>query len=119
LLVVAALSSQYFLSTRNIMNVLRGAAPMLIVAAGMTIIIVSRGIDLSVGSILGFSAMLVGVLMPYGASLAIIVALVGGTILGVINGLLITKHRLQPFIATLAMLIAARGFVYIATDGAN
>ncbi|WP_269500070.1 ABC transporter permease [Castellaniella sp. S9] len=119
LLAVASLASPYFLGTRNIMNVLRGAAPMLIVSAGMTIVIISRGIDLSVGSILGFSAMLIGVLMPYGAGIAIVAALIGGTILGLINGLLITKLRLQPFIATLAMLIAARGFVYIATDGAN
>lgn len=119
LLVVAALASPYFVSTRNIMNVLRGAAPMLIVSAGMTIVIISRGIDLSVGSVLGFSSMLIGVLMPYGAGLAIVAAVVGGIVLGLINGLLITKLRLQPFIATLAMLIAARGLIYIATDGAN
>lgn len=119
LLVVASLASPYFLGTRNVMNVLRGAAPLMIVSAGMTIVIINRGIDLSVGSILGFAAMLVGLLMPYGAGMAIVAALVGGIVLGLVNGLLITKLRLQPFIATLAMLIAARGLVYIATDGAN
>jgi ribose/xylose/arabinose/galactoside ABC-type transport system permease subunit len=119
LLVVAALASPYFFSTRNIMNVLRGAAPMMIISVGMTIIILSRGIDLSVGSILGVAAMLVGVLMPYGAGVAIVAALVAGVALGAVNGALITKLKLEPFIATLAMLIAARGIVYIVTGGAN
>jgi len=119
LLAAAGLASPYFFGTRNIMNVLRGAAPLLIVSVGMTIVILSRGIDLSVGSILGVSSMLIGVLMPYGAGVAIVAALLAGVALGAVNGVLITKLKLQPFIATLAMLIAARGVVYIVTNGAN
>jgi ribose/xylose/arabinose/galactoside ABC-type transport system permease subunit len=101
------------------MNLLRGAAPMAIIAIGMTIVILNKGIDLSVGSILGVSAIIIGSVMPQSPVLAILLALLCGTAIGVANGLLITKARLQPFIATLAMLIFARGVVYIVTDGAN
>lgn len=119
LVVIAALASPYFFGVRNIMNVLRGAAPMAIIAIGMTVVILNRGIDLSVGSIMGVAAMAVGVLAPYSPVLAVIAALLAGAALGAVNGVLITKARLQPFIATLAMLIFARGIVYIVTDGAN
>ena len=119
LIVAAAIASPYFFDVRNIMNLLRGAAPMGIVAIGMTLVILSRGIDLSVGSILGVAAMVTGVVAPYNPALAILAALVAGTVLGIVNGILITKTQLQPFIATLAMLIFARGLVYIVTDGAN
>lgn len=119
LIAVAGLASPYFFEMRNIMNVLRGAAPMGIVAIGMTVVILSRGIDLSVGSILGASAMTVGVIAPYNPVLAVVAALAVGVGLGLVNGALITRFKLQPFIATLAMLIFARGIVYIVTDGAN
>jgi ribose/xylose/arabinose/galactoside ABC-type transport system permease subunit len=119
LIIAAAIASPYFFEVRNIMNLLRGAAPMAVVAIGMTIVILNKGIDLSVGSIVGVSSMCVGVVMPHSPVLAIVAALVSGVLLGVVNGLLITKARLQPFIATLAMLIFARGIVYIVTDGAN
>jgi ribose/xylose/arabinose/galactoside ABC-type transport system permease subunit len=119
LVIAAVIASPYFLELRNIMNLLRGAAPMAIIAIGMTIVILNKGIDLSVGSILGVSAIILGSVMPQSPVLAILLALLCGTAIGVINGLLITKARLQPFIATLAMLIFARGIVYIVTDGAN
>ncbi|MCL4765912.1 MAG: ABC transporter permease [Hyphomicrobiaceae bacterium] len=119
LISAAAVASPYFFEVRNIMNLLRGAAPMGVVAIGMTIVILSRGIDLSVGSILGVAAMVTGIMAPLSPALAIPAALAAGTVLGAVNGVLITKARLQPFIATLAMLIFARGLVYIVTDGAN
>ena len=119
LVIAAVIASPYFLELRNIMNLLRGAAPMAIIAIGMTIVILNKGIDLSVGSILGVSAIIIGSVMPQSPVLAILLALLCGTAIGVVNGLLITKARLQPFIATLAMLIFARGVVYIVTDGAN
>ncbi|MGW9333538.1 ABC transporter permease [Bosea sp. NPDC055594] len=119
LILAAAIASPYFFEVRNIMNLLRGAAPMAIVAIGMTVVILNKGIDLSVGSVLGVSAMIIGMVSPQSPLLAILLALLAGTALGVVNGILITKARLQPFIATLAMLIFARGIVYIVTDGAN
>lgn len=119
LLIASAIASPFFFSTQNIMNVLRGASPLMIVAIGMTIVIICRGIDLSVGSILGLSTMVAAMLMPYGGLVAIIGALLVGTVLGLLNGLMITKLGLQPFIATLAMLISARGLTYILSDGSN
>jgi ribose/xylose/arabinose/galactoside ABC-type transport system permease subunit len=119
LLIIASLLSPYFLSTRNIFNVLRGASMIGIVAIGMTFVILNRGIDLSVGSLVGVSAALAASFAPYGVAAAILVALGAGLGLGLVNGLLITALRLQPFIATLGMLIFARGLVFVHTNGSN
>lgn len=119
LLVLASLLSPYFLSPRNIFNVLRGASMVGIVAIGMTFVILNRGIDLSVGSIVGLSAALAATFAPYGVVPAILVALAAGLAIGLVNGLLITVLRLQPFIATLGMLIFARGLVFVHTNGSN
>jgi ribose/xylose/arabinose/galactoside ABC-type transport system permease subunit len=119
LIVVASILSPYFLSPRNIFNVLRGASMIGIVAIGMTFVILNRGIDLSVGSIVGLAAVLAATCAPYGVLPAIVVALGVGLALGVVNGLMITLLNLQPFIATLAMLIFARGLVFVHTDGSN
>lgn len=119
LLIIASLLSPYFLSTRNIFNVLRGASMIGIVAIGMTFVILNRGIDLSVGSLVGVSAALAASFAPYGVAAAILVALGAGLGLGLVNGLLITMLRLQPFIATLGMLIFARGLVFVHTNGSN
>lgn len=119
LLVIASLLSPYFLSSRNIFNVLRGASMIGIVAIGMTFVILNRGIDLSVGSLVGVSAALAATFAPYGVVPAILVALGAGLGLGLVNGLLITLLRLQPFIATLGMLIFARGLVFVHTNGSN
>ena len=119
IVVIAGLASPYFFEFRNITNFLRGSAPLALVSIGMTIVILSRGIDLSVGSIVGVSAMIVGAMAPYDPLLAVLMALVSGLILGAVNGLLITRLNLQPFIATLAMLISGRGIVYIYTEGSN
>lgn len=119
LIVIAGLASPYFFEFRNITNFLRGSAPLALVAIGMTIVILSRGIDLSVGSLVGVSAMIVGAAAPYDPLLAILLALGSGLLLGAVNGFLITRLNLQPFIATLAMLISGRGIVYIYTEGSN
>ena len=119
LLIIASLLSPYFLSSRNIFNVLRGASMIGIVAIGMTFVILNRGIDLSVGSLVGVSAALAASFAPYGVAAAILVALGAGLGLGLVNGLLITALRLQPFIATLGMLIFARGLVFVHTNGSN
>jgi ribose/xylose/arabinose/galactoside ABC-type transport system permease subunit len=119
LLVVAGVLSPYFFSTRNIFNVLRGASMVGIVAIGMTFVILNKGIDLSVGSIVGISAALAATFAPYGVVPAIGIALAVGIALGLINGLMITYLNLQPFIATLGMLIFARGLVFVHTNGSN
>ncbi|HEX4986107.1 MAG TPA: ABC transporter permease [Burkholderiales bacterium] len=119
LILAASLLSPYFLDLRNIMNVLRGASVLCIVSVGMTLVILSRGVDLSVGSILGVSGATVALLCAASPALAVVAALAAGTAAGLVNGVLITGLGLQPFIATVATLIALRGLVYIVSDGAN
>jgi ribose/xylose/arabinose/galactoside ABC-type transport system permease subunit len=119
LVAIASVMSPYFLEFRNIMNVLRGASVLCIVAAGMTLVILGRGVDLSVGSILGLSGATFALLAATDVRLAIVGALLVGIAVGMVNGLLVAWLGLQPFIATVATLIAARGLVYIVSDGAN
>lgn len=117
LLGISAVISPYFLGVTNIFNVLRGASMVGIVSIGMTFVILNRGIDLSVGSILGLSAALGAGMAQQGIGVVLPVCLAVGTFLGYMNGLMITRLRLQPFIATLGMLIFVRGLVYIYTNG--
>ena len=85
----------------------------------MTLVILSDGIDLSVGSVFALSAIICAELLMSGmnAVLAVIIALVAGTLLGAISGVMVTKGRLQPFIATLITMTAYRGVAKIITDG--
>lgn len=119
LIVAASLLSPYFLELRNIMNVLRGASVLCIVAVGMTLVILSRGVDLSAGSILGMAGATLALVAAFDAQVAIVAALAVGAAVGLVNGVLIAWLGLQPFIATLATLIAGRGLVYIISDGSN
>ncbi|MBN2471540.1 MAG: ABC transporter permease [Anaerolineae bacterium] len=112
LIILISTQTPYFFTTLNIFNVLRSMSTVGIMAIGMTMIIVTAGIDLSVGSILAASAMLTARLMftevlpPWGA---VAVGLGFGTTLGLINGLVITKIGVNPFITTLGMLSIGRG----------
>lgn len=119
ILLVASALSPYFFSTRNIFNVLRGATMVGIVAVGMTYVILNRGIDLSVGSLVGLSAALTASFADQGILAAAAIGLASGLFLGLVNGLMITVLRLQPFIATLGMMIFARGLVFVYTGGSN
>ncbi len=117
LFIISALISPYFLGVTNIFNVLRGASMVGIVSIGMTFVILNRGIDLSVGSILGLAAALSAGMAKEGFVFVLVLSLLAGSFLGLVNGLIITRLRLQPFIATLGMLIFVRGMVYIYTNG--
>ena len=119
LILAASLLSPYFFDLHNIMNVLRGASVLCIVAVGMTLVILSRGVDLSAGSILGVSGATAALLATNDPRIAVVAALVAGSAVGLVNGVLIAWLGLQPFIATVATLIAVRGLVYIISDGAN
>ncbi|MFN8497484.1 MAG: ABC transporter permease [Anaerolineae bacterium] len=112
--------SPYFLTPLNLFNVLRGMSTIGIMAIGMTMVIVSGGIDLSVGSILAASGMLAARLMTYNNISPWLAALAGilmGLTLGAVNGLVITKLKIAPFIATLGMLSIARGLTYLLAQG--
>ncbi|QQS98935.1 ribose ABC transporter permease [Peribacillus psychrosaccharolyticus] len=108
-----------FLTPLNIMNLLRQISINALIAFGMTFIILTGGIDLSVGSILALSSALMAGMMVSGMDpiLAIIVGVLLGTIMGVINGLLITKGKMAPFIATLASMTIFRGLTLVYTEG--
>ena len=113
LVVVVSILSPSFLTTKNIFNVLRQTSVNAIIAAGMTFVILTGGIDLSVGSILAISGAVSGTNMI----IAIIVALVIGAVVGFLNGFIISKGKLQPFIATLATMTVFRGLTLVFTDG--
>ena len=113
-------STDVFMSFRNFLNVADQITVLGILAIGMTAVIVIGGIDLSVGSVLALSMMMIGWLSrDYGVPLplAIVLALVVGALCGLVNGLLVTVAKLPAFIATLAMMSVARGLANIVTDG--
>ena len=120
LVVATAIASPAFLQIGNLLNVLRQTSVNAIMATGMTFVIVTAGIDLSVGSILGLSCVLVALLLKAGVppALAVLAALGIGGALGSVNGLLLTKlHLPHPFIPTLGMMNVARGLALVICGG--
>lgn len=117
--IVISLFSPYFLTTNNLMGVSRAFSITAIMAIGMTMVIITGGIDLSVGSVMGLSALMTALAFQHGmpTPIAILVGLGVGFLAGLINGLLITKINLPPFIATLGTLSIGRGLIYIITEG--
>ena len=109
----------HFLTVSNLLNVAEQTTIIAIVAVGMTWVIISGGIDLSVGSIVAFSGVVMASLMHAGWPLfAALLAGVGtGLALGFLNGFLIARGNLPPFIATLGMMSVARGAALMFTDG--
>jgi ribose transport system permease protein len=110
---------QFFLTSRNLIQVLQQASINLIIAIGMTFVITSRGIDLSVGSIVALSGVVAGIAMREGAGpyLGFAIAVATGAACGAFNGLLITRLKLQPFIVTLGTLGMFRGLALVLTEG--
>ncbi|MBS1164436.1 MAG: rbsC 1 [Proteobacteria bacterium] len=113
-------TSDTFLTLRNILNVMDQITVIGVMALGMTLVILLGGIDLSVGSVLALSGMVLGYLgntlgLPF--ALGIVVALMVSALCGAVSGLMITKLNMPAFIATLAMMSIARGIASIITDG--
>ena len=120
LLVVAMMIfADGFATSSNLLNLLRQAAFNGLIVFGMTLVILSDGIDLSVGSVFALAAIICAELIMSGVNtvLAVLISLVAGTVLGLISGFLVAKCRLQAFIATLITMTAYRGLAYIITDG--
>lgn len=119
LVVGLSIVSPDFRAPSNFLNLLRQATFNGLIAFGMTCVILSDGIDLSVGSTYALSAIVCAELIMNGMSAvpAILIALLVGTLLGAISGILVTKGRLQPFIATLITMTAYRGLAMILTEG--
>ena len=135
LIVVArlfAILSPEFLTTGNLTILLKHVAINAILAIGMTWVVIAGGIDLSVGSIAGFTGMVAGFLLTKGlvleplglavffpAWLVIVISLFAGTLFGALNGFLVTVLRAPPFIATLGVLYVARGVALLMSGGAT
>ena len=112
-------ATPHFLTVSNLLNVLEQTAINAIVAVGMTFVIISGGIDLSVGSVLALSGIALGSALQAGAAVpvAISLALAVGLGCGLVNGVLVTFGRLPPFIATLGMMSVARGAALMLAEG--
>lgn len=109
----------YFLTISNILNITQQTAINAIIAVGMTFVIITAGIDLSVGSIMAFAGVVLASALNAGLSLplALLTGLGVGLVCGIVNGLLITYGKLPPFISTLGMMSVARGAALLYTDG--
>ena len=110
-----------FFSGRNIGNLLRQIAPILIVGIGQSYVLITGNIDLSIGSVLGMSCMISATLMTKGMNpwLAVIVTIIVCVLTGVLNGLLVAQCKLPPFIATLGTMTVARGVAQIVNGNYN
>jgi ribose transport system permease protein len=119
LVIVISIASAEFRTVSNILSLLRQASINGVIAFGMTGVILTGGIDISVGSMLGLSAMLGAGFLKGGMpeEIAIPLMLVIGLLFGILNGTLVTAGRLQPFIATLITMTAFRGFCLIYGSG--
>ncbi len=119
-LAVNPATSEAFLTRQNMFNVLRQISTNLYLACGMTMVIILGGIDLSVGSIIALSGCIAAALVSR-HGLPIPIAIITGVILGgafgMINGIIIAKTTIPPFIVTLATMNVARGFAYVYTGG--
>jgi ribose transport system permease protein len=120
-LIVVALSVMNgdFLTVGNIFNVLRQISINALIAFGMTFVILTGGIDLSVGAILALSSSIAAGLMAGGMNtwMAVLIGLIAGSVMGMVNGLLVTKGKVAPFIATLATMTVFRGLTLVYTQG--
>ena len=130
LVIVFSFLNPTFLTPANIVIMAKHVAINAILGVGMTYVILTGGIDLSVGSIVGLAAMIVGGLLNEGLVLPlfgvivyfhlwslILIGLLVGVLMGAINGLIITRFNVAPFIATLGMLYAARGLALLRSNG--
>lgn len=132
LVAVFSILSPTFLTPASLIIMAKHVAINALIAIGMTFVILTAGIDLSVGSVVGLAGMLAGLLIDQGLVLPmfgvvvyfkvwviIVIALAAGTLIGTVNGWVITKLNVAPFIATLGTMYAARGFALLSNNGAT
>lgn len=121
LCVILSVVSPYFLGVNNLLNVLRQVSINGVLAIGMTFVILTRGIDLSVGSVMAFAAMVAASFAVVDSGMPLIVpltlGLAAGLALGCVNGVMVARFAIPPFVMTLGMLSMARGLTYIYSDG--
>jgi ribose transport system permease protein len=114
MLMVSAMASEAFFTPSNFFNLVRQVTPIGIISMGMLLVILTGGIDLSVGSVVAMTGVLCAFftrMMPL--PLAIIASLGCGVLVGSVSGYLVAYHRMAPFIATLALMSIVRGLAFI------
>jgi ribose transport system permease protein len=121
LIISVALSivSRDFLTVDNLLNVMRQASINALIAFGMTLVILLGGIDLSAGSVLALSSVIIATLLSSGtpAVVATLAGLVAGGLMGLANGIIISKGKVAPFIATLGSMTVLRGLALVVSNG--
>lgn len=119
LVVIFSLASPYFLTGGNIEAMLGANAVVLIAAVGMTFVFLAGGIDLSIATVISFSAVVSGMIMNVtdNVGLGVIAALAAGALVGIVNGLLVGIFALSPFITTMATGLVARGLAFVLSQG--
>jgi ribose/xylose/arabinose/galactoside ABC-type transport system permease subunit len=117
--VVLSLASPYFLTTTNLLNIAKAVAIVGIAAVGQTIVIIGGGFDLSMGSTMAAAGMLAAFLLEanLGIPIAFGAALALGALVGVVNGTIVSRFRINPLIATLATLSIVRGLAFVISGG--
>ncbi|MCX5516292.1 ribose ABC transporter permease [Kaistia algarum] len=120
MIIVFSFFNQRFLTLANFQNVARNTAPLIISASAMTMVMIARGLDLSVGSVLAAASVVAATLAVHGVPLPIAFAgaLALGAVIGFANGAIIVKMRVSPIIVTLGALNIARGIAYLITPSA-
>jgi len=119
MLLISAVASDAFFTANNLSNLVRQAAPIGIISMGMLLVILTGGIDLSVGSIIAMSGVLCAIFTQFmPLPIAVAAALAAGVIAGCISGYLVAYQKMAPFIATLALMTIARGLGFIFSKGA-
>lgn len=117
LIIANAIFTRNFWDINNFWNILLQASPTMLVAVGMTFVIATGGIDLSVGSVMAIAASMAAINLELGLLPAVLIALLVSIAVGSLNGTLISVFRIQPIIVTLAVLIAGRGLAQIPSEG--
>ncbi len=119
MLIISACVSETFFTSVNLANLIRQVAPAGIISMGMLLVILTAGIDLSVGSLLAVIGVLCALLTHFFVwPVAVLISLLAGTVMGGISGVLVAYYKMAPFIATLAMMTVARGLGFILSKGA-
>ncbi|MFP5076653.1 ABC transporter permease [Rhizobium sp. YIM 134829] len=116
LILFATLRYDNFLSPFNILSFLRYNSMFALIALGMCFVIITGGIDLSVGGVAAFASVVSAFASPYGWAAGLLAGMAAGLAFGVVNGLVITRMRIQPFIATLAAMLASYGLALLLAD---
>ena len=119
--IAMSFASNVFLTASNILSVLLSLSIESVMAVGMVIVMVGGGFDMSVGSILGFIGIIVAELLTAGVPtvLALLISIIGGVLIGLWNGFIIAKLKINPFVTTLSSLSIFRGLSYVITSGRN